>query len=658
MVRIRKKTSNRSTTHERRKLHNKLKEGKKKKAKAAKKDTQWKSKHKKDPGIPNNYPFKDQLLAELAEQRRIAAEEKAARKTGKKAAKQAAEPDAEAAELSDDGEFDGVASISAKKLNVAALRAKDAKPSAETEADEDEDDAPMLMDPALPTLRAVLDRADAVIEVLDARDPQTFRSAALEAYAADASKKFMFVMNKIDLCPREAVAAWYTHLGAARPTFLFRAASACLPPAPDAKGKGKAPANDAIGAGPILLQLQSWAAEKKGDAPLTVAVVGMTNVGKSALVNSLLKKAALPLYTLATSSRGPTTTEVPHEVALGERIAVIDTPGLSWVPLPHDDESANAVRARDILMRNKGRIDRLKDPEPAVDHFVARATTEDLMLLYNLPAFLKDDSTAFLTGVARAKQLIKKHGAVDLTTASRVVLRDWSTGRIKWYAPGPAVPEAGPSADEGVLSRLPTRKEMRRAGGLVKLTPGAVDARAVELDAPWVRGAERAAADSDDEDGEGDVDMEGAEEDDEEDELDEEDEEGDDDEDDSEEDEEEEEEEQSLPTRSSKRKRAAGDKALPAPPAKKAAPVKSALKATKTTTTTTNVVSAAKAGKTAAKAPKAAKAADKPTKPTKTAAKSTKPKVADKPAKVANAGKKGAAAKPAGEGEYDFARFF
>ena len=29
------------------------------------------SEHKKDPGIPNNYPFKDQLLAEVAEQRRI-----------------------------------------------------------------------------------------------------------------------------------------------------------------------------------------------------------------------------------------------------------------------------------------------------------------------------------------------------------------------------------------------------------------------------------------------------------------------------------------------------------------------------------------------------------------------------------------------------------
>ena len=27
--------------------------------------------HKKDPGIPNNFPYKDQILAEVAEQRRI-----------------------------------------------------------------------------------------------------------------------------------------------------------------------------------------------------------------------------------------------------------------------------------------------------------------------------------------------------------------------------------------------------------------------------------------------------------------------------------------------------------------------------------------------------------------------------------------------------------
>lgn len=27
--------------------------------------------HKKDPGIPNNFPYKEQILAEVAEQRRL-----------------------------------------------------------------------------------------------------------------------------------------------------------------------------------------------------------------------------------------------------------------------------------------------------------------------------------------------------------------------------------------------------------------------------------------------------------------------------------------------------------------------------------------------------------------------------------------------------------
>ncbi|EJD00979.1 GNL3L/Grn1 GTPase [Fomitiporia mediterranea MF3/22] len=70
MPRIRKKTSKRRTTHQRARIQHKVKEGKKKSKKEAKKDTQWKSKHRKDPGIPNSFPYKAELLAEIAEQRR------------------------------------------------------------------------------------------------------------------------------------------------------------------------------------------------------------------------------------------------------------------------------------------------------------------------------------------------------------------------------------------------------------------------------------------------------------------------------------------------------------------------------------------------------------------------------------------------------------
>lgn len=43
-----------------------------------------------------------------------------------------------------------------------------------------------------------------------------------------------------------------------------------------------------------------------------------------------------------------------------------------------------------------------------VSHIVSRANTEDLMVMYGLPAFKSGDGTAFLSGVARSNRLVKK----------------------------------------------------------------------------------------------------------------------------------------------------------------------------------------------------------------------------------------------------------
>ena len=158
-----------------------------------------------------------------------------------------------------------------------------------------------------------------------------------------------------------------------------------LQPSKGQKAKAKEPEDDAVGVDSVLACLGKWAQAKKGDGPLSVAVVGVTNVrilcfacqslltfefqvGKSTFINSLARKAALPIYTLATSSRGPTTTTLPQEVSVevaSKEIRFIDTPGWSWETEESEElskEAEGAIRGQDILMRNKGRIDRLKDP--------------------------------------------------------------------------------------------------------------------------------------------------------------------------------------------------------------------------------------------------------------------------------------------------------
>ncbi|KAJ8697775.1 hypothetical protein PTI98_004547 [Pleurotus ostreatus] len=491
MPRIRKKTSNRSTTNDRKKITQKVRETKKKKAKAAKKNPQWKSKHKKDPGIPNNFPYKDQILAEVAEQRRQAEEEKQKRKEEKRAAKTVEEADGDAE--------DGIASLAARHLFKATAAKKRPEPEL-VEEESDEDESPLLASPDLPDLKSALECADVVVSLLDARDPLAYRSSFLESWVSDKpEKRLLFILNKIDVCPREAISAWLNALRAENHTLPFRSASAFLPSEPslDPKTKGKAVPKqtvDAIGRDAVLSCLQQWGRE----GHITVAVVGPTNSGKSSFINSLLGKSTFPTCTspLLSDARPSTTTqalEATLEVG-STSIRIIDTPGFLW---KQDESSKNEItRARDILLRSKGRIDRLKDPIPVVSQIVERSTPEDLMLLYNLPAFSRGNSSSFLSGLARAQQLVMKHGKLDLTGASRIVLRDWSTGKFPRYTLPDAAKEISSPASElaelyakeaDILQLLPTHKEMRKGRGLVKMSPGEVDAREVQIDISWLQ---------------------------------------------------------------------------------------------------------------------------------------------------------------------------
>ena len=98
----------------------------------------------------------------------------------------------------------------------------------------------------------------------------------------------------------------------------------------------------------------------------TLILNALEQTGKSSFINSLLGTSALPIYSLLTSSLAPTTTLMPQEVpweVFAQKIRLIDTPGLSWIPSEAESLiDLDSRRARDILSRNKGRIDRLKDP--------------------------------------------------------------------------------------------------------------------------------------------------------------------------------------------------------------------------------------------------------------------------------------------------------
>ena len=76
---------------------------KRKDRKLAKQNPQWRSRLKKDPGIPNLFPFKDKILAEIEEKKRTKAED-AQRQRDAARSKKSAGKSGGAEEVQDDDE--------------------------------------------------------------------------------------------------------------------------------------------------------------------------------------------------------------------------------------------------------------------------------------------------------------------------------------------------------------------------------------------------------------------------------------------------------------------------------------------------------------------------------------------------------------------------
>ncbi|KAG6336330.1 hypothetical protein ID866_2755 [Astraeus odoratus] len=506
MPRIRKKTSKRGTTHQREKVKHKVAEHRRKVKKQAKKDKaagKVQKKSKKDPGIPNAFPYKDEILAEIEQKRREAVAEKQRRKAEKQAAKASSNDNGEEetqSQMSEDagGEedvdagrndgrgFDGVTSL--KKQPIPLPRPPKSGPTVDDNEESMISAVPVYPGPS--TLRQVLARAHVLMCVVDARDPEAGISEALVREAKEIGKDVMVVMNKADTVPRESLTEWLTYLRKTYTAIAFRVSSAFVPHPSQGPCAKKAKAmhrlDDALGAKALWSRLEDFARKNQGDE-LIVAVSGVTNTGKSSIINSLLGANVVPIYNPLSSAevvKLPYTTTTAQEIVTSIpgsedlKVRFIDTPGLEFARQEFsDDGERQDSRARDILVRCRGRIDKLKDPLFAVTHIISRAETQDLMLAYNLPAYPKGDTTAFLAGIARVNGLVKSRGVLDRAGAARIVLRDWGMGKLLRYTMPPscsrtvsATVTSGSAEDrDEVLVALKTRKELRKAAD-VKLS--------------------------------------------------------------------------------------------------------------------------------------------------------------------------------------------
>lgn len=87
----------------------------------------------------------------------------------------------------------------AAKTPAGALKSFALEEEEVVEEEEDEEEAPILINRDLESFQAVLEEADVILEVVDARDPLETRSKFIEQYANEGKKKLLVVLNKIGM---------------------------------------------------------------------------------------------------------------------------------------------------------------------------------------------------------------------------------------------------------------------------------------------------------------------------------------------------------------------------------------------------------------------------------------------------------------------------
>eukprot|EP00916_Digyalum_oweni_P015405 GHVL01025211.1.p1 GENE.GHVL01025211.1~~GHVL01025211.1.p1 ORF type:complete len:417 (+),score=75.74 GHVL01025211.1:28-1278(+) len=388
-----KQVSKRQKLHRKYNVEKKVKEHHRRVKKMARKSNDI-PKKKKLVKIPNTWPMKAEMLAKIQQERLELREKK---------------PKMDIEEMAN--------------VAAAAAAAHNALPPPETVAER-------VSKSYYQTLRKVIAMSDVIIEVLDARDPQGCRSAKIEKEIVGEGKKLILLLNKVDLVPKEVVNLWVNHLKKEYPTMEFKAASNSAhrtihaSSSLDAASPGllKSGAH-VLGAEDLIQLIKNYSRSSSGGKlSLTVGIIGYPNVGKSSVVNSLKRKAGV---VKVGGEAGVTKTL--QEVNLDSKIKLVDSPGVLFEGSQGD---VNCV------LRNTIKLSTVQNPVWIVEELIKRISKLDLIKHFKMSMFKEPQE--FLGIIARSRGLLKKGGRPNFDSAARVVIQEWTSGKLRYHTLPPS----------------------------------------------------------------------------------------------------------------------------------------------------------------------------------------------------------------------------
>ena len=245
--------------------------------------------------------------------------------------------------------------------------------------------------------------ADVVVEVLDARLPVASSNPMIHELRAFRQRPCLKLLNKADVADPESTKAWLA---------FFSAQPGVKAVAISCKKAGD------VARIPALAQ---QLAPHRNDAvkPLRLMIMGIPNVGKSTLMNALVKKK------VAAVGDQPAVTKSQQRIDISSRLTIYDTPGMLWPKIEHPVDGLMLAASHAVGVN------------AYIDEEVATFLAEYLLAYY--PALLKArygfetqgiDAVGVLENIAKKRGCLIKGGGgqFDMEKACLILLTDYRSG--------------------------------------------------------------------------------------------------------------------------------------------------------------------------------------------------------------------------------------
>ena len=247
--------------------------------------------------------------------------------------------------------------------------------------------------------------ADVVVEVLDARLPQASSNPMIHELRNFRQRPCLKLLNKADVADPAVTKAWLDYYG--QQPGVMAVAISCKKAGDVAR----------------IPSLAQKLAPHRNDAvkPLRLLIMGIPNVGKSTLMNALVKKKVAAVGDM------PAVTKSQQRIDISSRLTIYDTPGMLWPKIEHPVDGLMLAASHAVG------VNAYIDDEVAtwLAGYLLEAYPDLLQTRYG---FATDglDAVGVLEAVARKRGCLLKGrgGELDIEKAAGILLNDYRTGTL------------------------------------------------------------------------------------------------------------------------------------------------------------------------------------------------------------------------------------